>query len=207
MSACCYRGGHVVFELLLEMRVAAVEGGAGDPGVAGEGADVAAAAGGDVAGQQCRGGGADALFGLLPGVVGGGHGHSLPVWRLPVWRAASMASTTRWARSRSACRRACSVLRVRPSWPRNTVPLDTVPAQTARCCWWWVACGQRAESHMPISGASAPGVPARMRHSARLGSLNPQEFAAPMCRTCARFGSRCGRCWSLAATVGAAAAT
>src|SRR6516165_9789966 len=201
------RSGHVAFELLFEVRVGAVEGRAGHAGPAGQGGDVAAAAVGDVAGQQRGRGGADALLGLLPLVVGDGHGTHPPSAGAggSVW-AASMASTTRWARSTSACRRACSVLRVRPGMPRNTVPLATVPAHTSRCRRWWVACGQRAESHMPISGASASVRPARIRHSARLGSTNQQKFPAEMCRTLARLDSRFSRCWSPPATFGAAAA-
>ena len=45
-----------------------------------------------------------------------------------------------------------------------------------------------------------------MRHSARLGSVNQQKFAAPMCRTLARLDSRLSRCWSVAVMFGAAAA-
>ena len=36
-------------------------------------------------------------------------------------------------------------------------------AQTGRWQGWWVAWGQRAESHIPISGRSAAGVPASLR--------------------------------------------
>jgi hypothetical protein len=35
-----------------------------------------------------------------------------------------------------------------------------------------VACGQGAESHIPVSGRSAVAVPARRRQSARDGSVN-----------------------------------
>src|SRR5260370_41227150 len=152
------------------MRIAAVEGGAGDAGVAGRGGEVAGGGGGDVAGQQRGRGGADALLGLLPLVVGDGHDHSPPAGSVPVFPAASMASTTRWARSTSACRRACSVLRVRPSMPRDTVPPATASAQTGRGRWWWGARGQRAEAHVAISGASRPVLPARVRHRAPDGA-------------------------------------
>jgi len=39
---------------------------------------------------------------------------------------------------------------------------------------WWVACGHRAESHMPVSGRVAVGVPASLRQRARDGSVNQQ---------------------------------
>src|ERR1019366_6002863 len=113
MAAGCGRGGHVMFELLLQVRIAAVEGRAGHAGLAGQRGDVATAAGGDVASQQRGCGDAGALLGLLPFVVGDGHGcyslsAGLPAGSVSGW-AASMASTTRWARSTSPCRRACSV--------------------------------------------------------------------------------------------------
>ena len=40
------------------------------------------------------------------------------------------------------------------------------PPELAGALWLNCSPRRRAESHMPISGASAPGVPARMRHSA-----------------------------------------
>ena len=56
----------------------------------------------------------------------------------------------------------------------NAVVLATASAQTGRWQGWWVAWGQRAESHIPASGLPAPGVPAVFRQSARDGSVNQQ---------------------------------
>jgi len=140
----------LLFELLLQAGIAAVEGGAGHAGLAGQGGDVTVAAGRDVAGQQPGGRGTDALLDLAALLAGDTHGY-LP----PGSAAASMASTTRWALSSSAFSRVCSILRVRPSMPRNTMFAATVPAHTSRWRGWWVAWEQRAESHMPISGVPA----------------------------------------------------
>ena len=65
-------------------------------------------------------------------------------------------------------------MRVVPSWPMKVFVRSACSAQTGRWLWWWVACGQRAESHIPISGRSAAGVPASLRQSARDGSVNQQ---------------------------------
>jgi hypothetical protein len=56
----------------------------------------------------------------------------------------------------------------------NTVALVAASAHTGRWQEWWVACGQRAESHSRASGLPALGVPASLRRSARDGSMNQQ---------------------------------
>ena len=56
----------------------------------------------------------------------------------------------------------------------NAVVLVTVPAQPGRWQGWWVACGQRAESHIPASGLPAVGVPASLGPGAPDGSMNRQ---------------------------------
>ena len=70
----------------------------------------------------------------------------------------------------------------RPSWPRNVRVLSACSAQTGRWTGWWVAWGQRAESHIPIRGLSAPGVPASRRQSAREGSVNQHYADTALCR-------------------------
>src|SRR2546428_5596862 len=88
---------------------AAVERGPVDSGEAGQGLDVAPAAGRDVAGDQLVGGGADLLFveQALPGRQS--HGPSSPAGSEAVSPvAASMPAMTASARSRSPCRRARS---------------------------------------------------------------------------------------------------
>ena len=78
------------------------------------------------------------------------------------------------SRSRSAVRRVFSVLWLRPIDSMKTCLVLTLSAQTGRWQGWWVAYGQRAESHMPASGFVAFGVPASFRHSALAGSMNQQ---------------------------------
>lgn len=58
--------------------------------------------------------------------------------------------------------------------PMKTRLLSALEAHTGRWQLWWVAYEHRAESHMPIKGLSAFGVPASLRHSARAGSVNQQ---------------------------------
>lgn len=79
-------------------------------------------------------------------------------------------------------------------------------AQIGRWQGWWVACGQRAESHIPTGGWSAVGVPASLRQSAREGSVNRRRFAGPMCRVLARLVSRFSTSRSLLWVLGADAA-
>src|ERR1035441_2654314 len=81
--------GDLLFELLLQVGVAAVEGGAGYAGLAGQGGDVAVAARRDAAGQEGGARGTDALLDLAALGVGDSDGYR------PSGAAASMASTTR----------------------------------------------------------------------------------------------------------------
>src|SRR5213076_1128501 len=124
-------------------------------GFGGEGAQVASTTGGDDALQQAVHRGPDALLGLAAGLVGDSHSGAFVEDRF----AASISSTTRWARSRSACNRWRSAVRPRPMVPRKTVWVCTACAHTDRCWAWCVAWGQRAESHIATSGLVAPGVP------------------------------------------------
>ncbi len=73
-------------------------------------------------------------------------------------------------------------MRARASlWLRGSIVssfrlLSALLSHTRRCSPWWVACGQRAASHMLIRGLlSGPmTVPARRRHRALAGSRNQQ---------------------------------
>ena len=87
--ACGTGLGEAPFEVVFEVGVGAVEGGAGDPGGGREGLDVASAARGQVAAQELVGGGADAGLGLLALLVC--ERHVSPSW---------------WRRNRSAGARA-----------------------------------------------------------------------------------------------------
>src|SRR6266511_5300567 len=84
-----------VFELGLEVAVGGVEAAAGDACFGGEGAQVASAAGGDDSLQQPVHRCPDALLGLAAGLIG--DSHSVAFEKDPL--AASISSTTRWARS------------------------------------------------------------------------------------------------------------
>lgn len=87
--------GEALLEVAFQVGVSAVEGGAGDPGGAGECLDVAPAAGRHVAAQEPVGGSADAGLGLLALLPG--QRHVSPSW---------------WRRSRSAGARAsCGCVR------------------------------------------------------------------------------------------------
>src|SRR5712692_256573 len=163
------------FEIFAQGRVgtAAVERGPVDSCEVGQGLDVAPAAGWDVAGDQLVGGGADLLLveQALPGRQSHGSSSSAGSEAVsPV--AASMPAMTASARSRSPCRRARSVRRAGPRLPMKVVVDSACSAQTGRWTAWWVACGHRAESHIPASGVLALGVPASFRHRARDGSAN-----------------------------------
>src|ERR1017187_1814211 len=161
------------FELLAQMGVGAgaVEGGAVHSRFVSEGFDVAFPAGRDLPAKEPVDGGPDPGLVLVALLCAESHVFS-PV--AVVWAAASISERTRAARSYSACSRVLSVLRVGPRLPRNALVLSACSAQTGRGPGWWVACGQRAESHIPASGLSACGVPASFRQSARDGSVNQQ---------------------------------
>src|SRR5271157_3801100 len=158
--------GEAAGEFVLEVPVAAVEGGAGDAGFTRQRGDIAAAAGRDLPAKQPVHGGADAVLGLAPLDTADCHWRSLAA----AW---SMAAATWLARSCSAARRFFSPAGMR-GLPRKTSVVVAQPAQASRCSGWKVACGQRAASHIPASGWSAVGVPASLRQSALAGLVNQQ---------------------------------
>src|SRR5215472_16097846 len=145
---------------------ASVKSGAIDVGRRSESLDVTFPAGREVAAEQPGYGGPD--LGLVVGELLPAEPHA----GSPA--ASSIRSRTRTARSYSVCRRARSVFWARPSWPRNVLVFSACCSQTGRWQGWCVACGQRAESHIPMSGLSPAWSPASLRQSARDGSVNQQ---------------------------------
>src|SRR6266487_6684996 len=193
-------GSHVrqtTLELLLEVTVGAVKRSTRYPSFLGQGLDVAASAGRDLATQQpvdCR---ADAVLVLPPPCGADRHRPSLSAGA----GASSLASTTRCARSCSVVRRVFSPTGIR-GLPRKVSVVFAQPAQTFRCSAWKVAWGQRAASPRPANGLVAVGVPASFRQSALPGSVNQQKFAGWTCNVADRFFRSSSTCRSEAMTVG-----